>query len=381
MIFRTITMTIKICHLIATNFYGGPEKQIVEHLQRLDPEQFYGIVASFMEGEQNEILEKAAVVGITTQAIPMAGPIDFKALSILDSFIKKNKIDILCVHGYKATVMGWLCGRKNKISVLAFSRGYTAENKKVAFYEWLDRQVLKRVDGIISVSEGQRQKLASFGVDGRRSWVVHNAVVVPPRDDAQVEAAKQAIHSRFDIPSDAKIVVAAGRLSPEKGHRFLVDAVARLNQEGNEAVFIFCGDGPCYTALIEQAKKLGVYGKCRFPGFQRNIQEFFLAMDLMVLPSLTEGLPNVILESFALAKPVLATSVGGVPELVVDGENGYLVDKERSDLLANAIAKSLDDPEKMRVMGEAGYNRVRAEFSFGEQSINLQGIYRTLLSI
>jgi glycosyltransferase involved in cell wall biosynthesis len=368
-----------ICHLIASNFFGGPEKQIVEHLQRLNFDQFRGIVASFLESDHNEILDRGKAVGLATHAIPMSGPLDIHALFRLDHFIANNKIELLCVHGYKATVMGRLCGWKNKIPVLAFSRGYTAENKKVAIYEWLDRQFLKRVDGIIAVSEGQRQKLASYGVNGKRSWVVHNAVVVPPKDDVQIEAAKQAIQSRFDIPVGEKIVVAAGRLSPEKGHRFLVDAAARLNQAGEKAFFVFCGDGPCYSALIEQSKKLGVHSRCRFPGFQRNIEEIFHAMDLMVLPSLTEGLPNVILEAFSLAKPVVATRVGGVPELVIDGKNGYVVEKERPDLLANAIAKSLADPEKMRCMGEAGYNLVKANFSFEGQNRDLEAIYQQML--
>ncbi len=334
-----------------------------------------------MEGEQNEILDKAESVGLESQAISMSGPVDVRALVKLNKFIKENRIDVLCVHGYKATVMGWLCAKYSKIPVLAFSRGYTAENKKVAFYEWLDRLFLKKVDGIVSVSEGQRQKLASLSVYVEKSWVVHNAVVVPEQNKVQNDKAKQAIQCRFDIPPGVKIVVAAGRLSPEKGHRFLVDAVGLLKNKVDDIAFFFCGDGPCYTNLINQAKELGVNDKCHFPGFQHNIQEFFQAMDLMVLPSLTEGLPNVILEAFALAKPVVATAVGGVPELVIDKENGFLVEKERPDLLAEGILRSLNDMTRMQDMGKAGYRLVLSEFSFEKQSVKLEDIYRSLFKI
>ncbi len=372
-------MSHVIAHLIATNFYGGPEKQIVEHLCRLDGKRYQGVVVSFLEGEKNEILQKAGGVKVPHHAIAMTGPLDFRAQRGLSRFLKEYQVDLLCTHGYKATIMGWWAGRCTQIPVLSFSRGYTAEDKKVAFYEWLDRQTLKRVDGVIAVSEGQRQRLASFGVYGKKNWVVHNAVVVPPQDKEAQRSAKKAICSRFDLHPDARLVVAAGRLSPEKGHRFLVEAVGLLAGKIEKTFFFFCGDGPCYTALVEQAKVLGVADACLFPGFQRNIGEFFQAMDLMVLPSLTEGLPNVILEAFALAKPVVSTRVGGVPELVIDGENGYMVEKERPDLLAAAIVRSLDDPEKMHAMGQRGYERVQADFSFEEQAATLEGIYKSLL--
>lgn len=369
-----------IAHLIATNFYGGPEKQIVEHLKRLNPQSYRGIVASFLEGDRNEILDKAADAALANVAIPMAGPFDLSAQRGLQRFLAEHHVDLLCTHGYKATVMGWIAGRRGGIPVISFSRGYTAENRKVAFYEWLDRQALKRVDGIIAVSAGQRERLASFGVHGRKSWVVRNAVVVEPLDSGQASAARSCICQKLDIPADAQLVVSAGRLSPEKGHRFLIEAIGLLKKQEKNRVFVLCGDGPCYTDLIDQAKALGVFGQCRFPGFQRNIQEFFQAMDLMVLPSLTEGLPNVILEAFALAKPVVSTRVGGVPELMIEGENGYMVEKERPDLLAAAIAGSLDDPEKMRAMGEAGYQRVRTEFSFEGQNQELEAIYHHMLA-
>lgn len=378
-------MTIKcksrfcIAHLIATNFYGGPEKQIVEHLRRLDIKRYQGIVVSFLEDDRNEILDKAAEVNLPSHPITMTGSFDFSAQRELSRFLKDKQVDLLCTHGYKASVMGWWAGRCNKIPVLSFSRGYTAENWKVAFYEWLDREILKRVDGIIAVSEGQRQRLASFGVQGKKSWVVRNAVVVEPQNQEADRLAREAICRRFDLSQDACLVVTAGRLSPEKGHRFLVEAIAKLAGKVTNTFFIFCGDGPCHTDLVAQAKGLGVDGVCLFPGFQRNIRQFFQAMDLMVLPSLTEGLPNVILEAFAFAKPVVSTRVGGVPELVIDGEYGYLVGAERPDSLADAIVRILADRSKMLEMGQAGYARVRSEFSFEGQKQELEQIYHHML--
>lgn len=368
-----------IAHLIATNFYGGPEKQIVEHLKRLDGHVFKGVVASFLECENNEIIDKAAAENLPNFAIPMAGPFDFRALQRLESFLQEQQVSLLCTHGYKATVMGWWAGSKRRVPVLAFSRGYTAENAKVALYEWFDRQALKRAAGIVTVSAGQKKRLAQLGVHHDATWVVHNAVVVPANDPGRDAEIKSEVHAHFQIPEKTQIVVVAGRLSPEKGHRYLVEAVSLLAGKALDAVFLFCGDGPCMDTLIAQAKSLGVSERCRFLGFRRDMNTILRAMDLMVLPSLTEGLPNVILEAFSCAKPVVATSVGGVPELVVDDENGYLVEAQRADLLAQAIEKILLSPEKMMDMGQSGYDRVCSGFSFEKQAATLEGIYEFLL--
>ncbi|PQP33576.1 hypothetical protein C6A37_12210, partial [Desulfobacteraceae bacterium SEEP-SAG9] len=94
----------------------------------------------------------------------------------LNNLIKAQNATLLCTHGYKSTIMGWLAARLNKIPVLAFSRGYTAENRKVAFYEWIERRILKKTNGIVCVSNGQKQKLQKFGIIRPHCWVVHNAI-------------------------------------------------------------------------------------------------------------------------------------------------------------------------------------------------------------
>lgn len=366
-----------IMHLIATNFYGGPEKQIVEHLKRLDPSRYHGIIVSFLEGgAENEILIQAKTVGLKHYGIPMSNRFDVMALWELTRLLRQERVDFLCVHGYKSTVMGWWVGKRSGIPVIAFSRGYTGENKKVAFYEWLERRAIKRVDGIIFVSEGQRKRLEKFGIKGRRNWVVHNAISV--NSIGPTDRGKE-IFKDFGIPGDEKVVVSAGRLSPEKGHRFLVEAIGMLQESIKNTRFVFCGDGPCRQDLENQSKNLGISDICHFVGFRRDLKEIFQAMDLMVLPSLTEGLPNVVLEAFACSKPVVATRVGGVPEIVEDGVNGVLVLPERPDLLAEAIKDYLADPEKSRMMGEAGYHKVRKDFTLEAQTEKLERIYEGVL--
>jgi len=220
---RMSTARHTIAHLIATNFYGGPEKQIIEHLVRLRSKQYRGIVLSFIEnGSPNEILKKSESVGLDHYGIPMSGPVDLSALRKTIRTISDTKTDLLCVHGYKSIIFGWCIKICQGIPVIAFSRGYTAENKKVAFYEWMERRFIGRLDGIISVSEGQRKRLAELGVRTKREWVVHNAALLNGNQAGLHPDLRDAVCRRLDVPIEGKLVVSAGRLSPEKGHVHLV---------------------------------------------------------------------------------------------------------------------------------------------------------------
>ncbi len=367
-------------HLNASNFYGGPEKQIVEHLTRLNEKSFTGIVTSFQEGKkENEILRRAEEIGLRNFAIPMSRAVDVSALLYLKDLLQKEQVDVLCTHGYKSTVMGWWAARRTKIPIVAFSRGYTAENIKIAFYEWLERRVIRRLNGIICVSEGQKWRLNTFGVRNPMTWVVHNAVSVNENPKRNFDLRGKVLR-RLGLSYSDSLVVSAGRLSIEKGHQFLIDAISILGEKANSTYFVLCGEGACQKKLERQTQELKVADRCRFVGFRRDLDEIFRVMDFMVLPSLTEGLPNVVLEAFANKKSVVATAVGGVPEVVDDGVNGILVAPSRPDLLAKAIEDLLGSPELREKLGQAGYLKVKTDFSFEEQNRKLEGIYQFILN-
>ncbi len=178
---------------------------------------------------------------------------------------------------------------------------------------------------------------------------------------------------------DAQLIVTAGRLSPEKGHRYLVDAIAKCQSDNKKIFYLFCGEGQCNDELKKQCEHLGVLSFCRFAGFRHDLQDIFRLMDFFVLPSLTEGLPNVVLESFACAKPVVATQVGGIPELVQNGVNGLMVPAQNTDRLANAMSYLINNKKKRYQMGMAGLDTVKNDFTFVEQTRKLEAIYSELL--
>ena len=363
-------------HLRCAEFYGGPEKQIVEHAKRLDPDKYRIIVAAFADPHKpNELLDQAKSAGLETLSIPTSRALDLRALGALKRALVDRHVALLCTHGYKPSVLGRLASKAKGVPMLAFSRGFLRGSFKVALYEWLERRAFEKAQGVVAVSHGEAKRLQSLGVKNEHIWVVHNAVSA---NGLRQENRKQqnSVFDRFGIRSGSKLVVSAGRLSPEKGHQYLLEAVAGLNGMAGDISFVFCGHGPCKGDLERKAGELGIADRCRFVGFRKDLDEIFAAMDLLVLPSLTEGLPNVVLEAFAVAKPVVASAVGGVPELVEDGVDGLLVPPKRPDLLAGAIEKCLSAPEKMRAMGAAGYEKVKSRFTFESQARKLEKIYQ-----
>jgi glycosyltransferase involved in cell wall biosynthesis len=369
-----------IVHLIASNFYGGPEKQIVEHLLRINKTNKYnGILISFLEKNlKNEIIEIAHNLHIENYGIKMMNAIDIRAQFDLIKLLKSLNIDLLITHGYKSAVMGWAAARYLQKKVIAYSRGYTSEDKKVAFYEWLERRFLNKTDGIIAVSEGQKRKLKKLKVENRNIWVVHNAINSEIKQSIMDSKNRDEILNKFNIPQNSTIIVTAGRFSPEKGHKFLINAIKHIFDKINNTYFIFCGDGICEEELKLQAEKNGILNVCRFVGFRKDLADIFKVMDIFVLPSLTEGLPNVILESFASAKPVISTSVGGVPEIIDDGVNGILVPAENSELLGDKMYELINSPILREEYGKKGLETVKLKFTFEEQTTKLMQIYSSI---
>ena len=368
-----------IMHFAATNFFGGPENQIVNHCALLNSARWKVIVCSFLEGKpQNELLDLAASLNLKTATlytVSAYNPVVLKELALL---LRKEKPDLIVVHGYRPLILCLILKPFFRFTIIVYSRGFTAESLKIRIYEKIYRLSMRLSNSILAVSDGHKRVLREYGVPENKIKVVHNAVSIDSFESLKKINMRKEVLERLGIPSEGKLIVSAGRLSPEKGHRFLVEAIGMLRGSMNNNHFVFCGDGPCQKDLEKQSKELGISEICHFVGFRRDLKEIFQAMDLMVLPSLTEGLPNVVLEAFACAKPVVATAVGGVPEIVENGVNGILVPKERPDLLAEAIKGCLADPGKSRMMGEAGYNKVKTEFTFESQTQKLEAIYNQL---
>jgi glycosyltransferase involved in cell wall biosynthesis len=356
---------MNLVHLTSSTFFGGPERQMLGLAEHL-PESVHTTFISFPEnGRCESFLAEVRARGFDTIALKNDFPKLFATLRDLTASLRE--CDLLLCHGYKANVLGRIAARRRGIPNVAVSRGWTGENRKVQAYEWLDRRHLRFMDRVVCVSEGQAEKVRRWcGVPDSRIMVVRNSARLSAFEHRDPDARRKLLGM---FPSDTPvslIVLGAGRLSPEKGFQVLVEAAARV---ANLAVgFVLFGEGTLRPDLEQRVAELGLGGRFVMPGFRSDLDSLVAAADVVTLPSFTEGLPNVALEASAAGVPVAATAVGGTPEVIADGETGYLVPPGDPAALAGKLTVLLNDAALRARFGEAGRTRMQERFTFDAQA-------------
>jgi glycosyltransferase involved in cell wall biosynthesis len=366
-----------VVHLMTSPFFGGPERLALGLTQCLAP-SYHSAFVLFPEGGRSQAFGRRLLEqGIEMITLGHDTPHLRSMVRELTSRLREWEVDVLCCHGYKADLVGRLAARRAGVPVMAMSHGWTAETWKVWAYEALDRACLRQMDCVICVSQGQAAKVRRARVRADRVVVIRNAVRAE-RFDQPDPADRRELESMFPQPT-ARIVGSAGRLSPEKGFGILVEAAAIVARSNPTVGFIHFGDGQLREAIRRRIQELGLERRFILAGLRDDLDRFLPHWDLCVLPSFTEGLPTVVLESYAAGVPVVATAVGGTPEAVADGVDGYLVPPGDPVALARRIAEVLKLEHKRQEMGALGRQRIRAEFTFDEQARRFQEICEELV--
>jgi len=367
---------MKIAHLIATNFYGGPERQIVNHARYLGRRGGTPHIVTFEEnGQSSDLLWRAEESGIATHMLRSQGAFNPCVIMELAKFLRKEEIGILCTHGYKSDVVGRLASWLVGIPDIAVSRGWTGESFKISLYEWLDRLFLRVADHVVAVSAGQRRKVLNSGIAEDKVSVIRNSIELANRTVSNTGSFRR----EMGIPQDAVLIASAGRLSPEKNYEGLIEAAKVVSGHMPEVYFVVCGDGFLRLRLELAVKMNGMEKRFNFTGFRSDLDDILAEVDIFVLPSWTEGLPNVVLEAFACKKPVVATAVGGTPEVVDHGVNGLLTEPGDNVGLAEALMQLASNPELRRSMGENGYRVVADRFYFESQTDKYVELFESFL--
>ena len=241
-------------------------------------------------------------------------------------------------------------------------------------YVLAERLTSPLADRIVAVSRAiARDLVARYGVDAARTVVVHNGI-----DAWAFRAAREpaVVRAALGLGDGRRVIVMAGRMTPQKGWDVLLEAAARLRAVRADVACVCVGDGPLSPALARRAAELEL--DARFTGARDDVADLLGCADVVVLASRSEGLPFTLLEAMALGKPVVATRVGGVPEVVEDGRSGRLVPREDPAALATAIADVLDSPEAA-AMGARGRARVEREFTLDGMVRALEAVYHAEL--
>lgn len=368
---------IPILHLRASNFVGGPEKQILKHGQIINKDLYRFILCPFRENGKISELEMAAhACGLDVAPLTDDPSFSFSTINRLVKIIKRHSIRIVCAHGYKPNIIGKIAGLLTGVRVIPFSRGWTHENRKIRIYEALDRFLLRYSKHIVAVSGGHRDELLKNGLNSEYITVIHNAVEIP---DTIVQP-EISLRELLSIGDNVPVVVSAGRLSPEKNFSSLIDAASIVLKSYPSAVLAVFGEGVCRSQLEEKIRSMGLQKSFYLPGYRKDFTLLLQQADVFVLPSFTEGFSNVIMEAYAVKRPVIASTVGGNPEIVTDGVTGYLFDPRDVESLSEKISTLLTDRQLSSKMGSSGYLRVKSEYSFERQNQKLEALYQQVIS-
>jgi glycosyltransferase involved in cell wall biosynthesis len=386
-----------VIHLTASRFFGGPERQMLGLAEALRPEVDSAFIVFQENGLYRTFLNEVQRAGFKGHVLLHDTPRLLAALRELVLILGAWKADALVCHSIKPNLLGLLAARRLGIPVIAVSRGWTGETLRVRFYDALDRRVLRLTDKVVCVSEAQAVKVRRAGVRDDKVTVIHNAIR-PERFDNPDPAYRGQLLRMFPNPPQ-QVVGAAGRLSPEKGFNVLVDAAAEVLKcagKGDRRLlperpsgccvqkvpvpfsgvgFVLFGDGTLRESLTRQIAARGLEGRFILAGFRSDLDQFLPHFDLMVLPSFSEGLPNVALEALAARVPVVATAVGGTPEVIEDGQTGYLVPPDDPASLADRMISALSDRAIRSRFIAQGRDGIARRFSFVTQAAMYQDLF------
>ncbi len=291
----------------------------------------------------NEFVAAARQLELEVLVVPERRRFDLSTLPALRNIAARQKPDLVVTHSVKSHFLLWRSRVWREYPWVAFHHGYTTTDLKMRAYNRFDRWSLPAADRLVTVCEAFARDLArSTGVALEKISVQHN----PVRPKAWVaDDDVQALKSRLGIANDERIVLTVGRLSREKAQIDLL-AAYKLLQDTNPGVaskLIIVGDGPERSRLEATVDAHGLAKRVIFTGQISDVQAFYAAADVFVLPSHSEGSPNVLLEAMAAGLPIVATAVGGVPEVVSHDESALLVPAKEPDALAAAIARVLTE--------------------------------------
>jgi glycosyltransferase involved in cell wall biosynthesis len=303
--------------------------------------------------------------GITTAVVRLAPLINPMALVRLASLLARHKVGVLQTHGARSNFYGAVAGRLAGVPVIIATvhnalGDYEISPLRRGIYAAALRRALRLVDRVVCVSEALRQDTQrSLGVPSERVATIYNGL-----DPTRFRRARdsRAIRAELRI-GDGPMLLAVGRLTEQKGHRYLLEALPALLGEWPGLRCVIVGDGELRVELPEVAARLGVAHACSFTGARPDIPDLLAAADLAVLPSVSEGFPFILLEALAASKPVVASRIEGVTELIRDGQTGSLVPPRDPAALAEAARALLRNPDRARALAAAGERLVRERFT------------------
>ncbi len=379
---------LRIAHIITRMDKGGSAQNTLFTAVKLDKHKYdVSLISGNLNDPQGEISRVINESGIKFMLVPnLVREIslfnDIKAFWQLYSVIKKEKFDILHTHTSKAGILGRWAGKLAGVKIIIHTPhghvfyGYFGRIKTGLFIT-LERITACITDRIITLTEKGKLEHIAYRIAGEDKFIpIYSGIDVQRFRDFSVDIAKEKV--KLGINFDCQVIGTVTRLDPIKGNRYLIAAFKEITVEFPNVKLVIIGNGSELQQLKLQSEQLGIKGDIIFLGTCEDIRPLVSIFDLFVLASLNEGMGRVLLEAQALGVPVVATNVGGIPEVVKDGSTGILVAAGDSALLAQAIIRMLRDKGLRQVMGKQAKSWVDEKFSVDTMVAKIASLYDQL---
>jgi glycosyltransferase involved in cell wall biosynthesis len=317
--------------------------------------------------------EHAAAADVPVELLLERHRYDQQIVERLRHLVHTHRPHIIETHHVKSHCLVALSGLWRYYTWVAFHHGYTQTDVKVRAYNHVDRWSLRHAAHVVTTSASFSRMLAARGVPASRITVLHNGVREMPVTASAVAAARLAL----GLEDGERVVLTIGRLSREKGHAHLIRAAASWQ---NGARLVIVGDGPERQALERLVRNLGVGARVVLAGATSHVAPFYALADVFVLPSLSEGSPNVLLEAMASGLPIVATRVGGVPEIAADGVTALLGPPKNPAFIARAVDRLFKEPELGQRLGAAARSTVLSHHTPEQRAATLSQLYAALVA-
>lgn len=355
---------LRILHIDPERKWGGGEAQVFGLLSYLAEREHRN---DLLTHPDSRLFQKTQALKVKTIPLVLRNDLDLRPVPYLRRLIRDQGYDIVHLHTKRAHAISlWLWhGSPRPRYVVTRRMDYPESNS------WYTRYLYnRRVDGVVAISRKISDLLIEAGVQRERIRLVHSGI-----DPRPFEAAAKARH----MDSDGIVVGMAAVLEQRKGHRLLLEAARQLKAQGRRIRYRLAGEGSLRKPLEAATLQLGLKEDVQFLGFVADIPSFLASVDIVVLPSLFEGLGVSILEAMGAGKAVIASRVGGLPELVIDAATGFLVEPQDIEGLANAISKLAGDRNLIRDMGQKGRERLIKNFTIEQMAQKNEDYYYELL--
>jgi glycosyltransferase involved in cell wall biosynthesis len=381
---------IKVLHIITRLDKGGSAENTFLTVKGLDKKRYdVTLMSGPVQDPSQERRSQVEECGIQYIHIPVLVRninvvYDAIALFKIWRFLAKEKFDVVHTHTSKAGLLGRFAARLAGAPLIVHTPhghvffGYFGPLKTKIFI-FLEKLANRMTDKIVALTHREKADYISYRTCPEEKITVIHSGIELDKFQEYTSAEKRKLKKEIGLPGDSFVLGTAGRLVPVKGPEFLIKASQTILSEHPRTYFVFAGDGPLKEDLEKKATEAGVKKNIFFPGWRDDIVRILAAFDVFCLPSLNEGMGRVLVEAMAHGIPIVASDVGGIPDLVIHGKNGFLVPPKNPEELAKHIQILIQNEDERRKMGEAG-KKMAQRFSHYTMVIKIAELYEELLT-